>query len=212
MENRDLHALLQARLDLEAFRSLDVLQIDAAEGRLQCRDRLHHAVDRVGGDLDVEHVDAGEFLEQNRLAFHHRLRRQRSDIAEPEHRGAVRDDGDQIGPRRQRGGLARILRDLGAGGGDPGRIGQRQVALIGKRLDRLDFEFSRPRQPVIGQCRGTKIFRIGRHACSSASGQPGQFDSNSGRVFRRMEIACQARTGAFAQHLNGSHQQPPGRS
>ena len=89
VEHRDLHALLQLRLDLEAFRSLDVLEIDAAEGRLQRSHGLDHALDGVGGDLDVEHVDAGEFLEQDRLAFHDRLGSQRADIAEPEHRGAV---------------------------------------------------------------------------------------------------------------------------
>ena len=73
MEDRDLHALLQPRLDLEAFGSLDVLQIDAAERRLQRRNGLHHAVDGVGRDFDVEDVDPGEFLEQDRLAFHDRL-------------------------------------------------------------------------------------------------------------------------------------------
>ena len=38
VEHRDLHALLELRLDLEALRALDVLQVDAAEGRLQRRD------------------------------------------------------------------------------------------------------------------------------------------------------------------------------
>ena len=48
VEYRDLHALLELRLDLEAFRALDVLQIDAAEGRLQRRHRLDHALDGIG--------------------------------------------------------------------------------------------------------------------------------------------------------------------
>ena len=87
---------LQLRLDLEAFRRLDVLEVDAAEGRLQRRDDLDHAVDLVRVDLDVEHVDAGEFLEQDRLAFHHRLGGERADIAEAEHGGAVGDDGDEV--------------------------------------------------------------------------------------------------------------------
>ena len=50
-------------------------------------------------DLDVEDVDAGEFLEQHRLAFHHRLGGERTDRAQAEHRGAVGDDGDEIGAR-----------------------------------------------------------------------------------------------------------------
>ena len=81
VEHRDLHALLELRLDLKAFRSLDVLEIDAAKGRLQCGHGLDHALDGVGGDLDVEHIDAGELLEQHRLAFHDRFRGQRTDVA-----------------------------------------------------------------------------------------------------------------------------------
>ena len=158
VKHRDLHPRLELCLDLEALRTLDVLEIDAAECRLQRRDRLDHALDGVGGDFDVEHVDAGEFLEQNRLALHHRFRRQRPDIAEAENRGAVRDHGDQIGADRQRGRLGGIGGNRRAGGRDPRRIGQRQVALIGERLDRLDLKLARPRQAVISQCRGMKIF------------------------------------------------------
>ena len=91
------HPLAQPRLDLEAFRRLDVLEIDAAEGRLQRRDDVADVVDLVGVDLDVEDVDVGEFLEQDRLALHHRLGGEGPDIAEPEDGGAVGDDGDEVG-------------------------------------------------------------------------------------------------------------------
>lgn len=164
VKHRDFHPFLQLRLDLETFRPADVLEIDAAEGRLKCCHRLNHPLDRVGGDFDVEHIDAGELLEQDRLALHHGLGGERADIAEAEHRGAVGDDSDEVGARGQGSGFRRILRDLGAGSGDAGRIGQRQVALVGERLGRLDFKFSRPRQPVIGQRRGVELFRIRRHA------------------------------------------------
>ena len=132
MEHRDLHARLELRLDLEALRALDVLEIDAAEGRLQRRHRLDHALDGVGGDFDVEHVDAGEFLEQDRLALHHRLAGQRADIAEAEHGGAVGDHRDQIGAGGQRGRLGGVCGDRLAGGRHARRIGQRQVALVGR--------------------------------------------------------------------------------
>ena len=167
VEHRDLHALLQALLDLEAFRALDVLEIDAAEGRLQRRHRLDHAIDGVGGDLDVEHIDAGEFLEQDRLAFHHGLGGERADIAEPQHGGAVGDDRDQIGARGERSGFGGIADDLGAGRRDARRIGQREVALVGERLDGLDFEFPGTRKPVIGQRRVVQVFGIG-HSLPSA--------------------------------------------
>ena len=45
VEHRDLHALLELRLDLEALRRLDVLEIDAAEGRLQRRHHVDDALD-----------------------------------------------------------------------------------------------------------------------------------------------------------------------
>ncbi len=121
VKHRDLHPLFKLCLDLEAFRTLDVLKVDATEGRLQRRDHLDHALDGVGGDLDVEHVDAGELLEQDRLAFHHRLRGQRSDIAETEHGGAVGDDGNEVGARGQRGRfVGDRLRSLRHGAATPG--------------------------------------------------------------------------------------------
>ena len=99
VEDRDLHAAAQLALDVEALRRLDVLEVDAAEGRLERGDHLDQLV-RIGlVDLDVEDVDAGELLEQDALAFHHRLGSERTDGAEPEHRGAVGDDADQVAAR-----------------------------------------------------------------------------------------------------------------
>ena len=167
VEHRNLHALLQPRLDLETLRCLEVLKIDAAEGRLQRRHHIDDAVDILRIDFDVEHVDAGEFLEQDRLALHHRLAGERADIAEPEHRGAVGDDADEICPRGERCGFSRIGRDRLAGDRDARRIGKRQVMLGGERLGGLDGDFSRLRCPVIGQRARAQIVRyVGRHAKS----------------------------------------------
>ena len=171
VENRDLHARLQPRLHLEAFRRLDVLQIDAAEGRLQRRHHVDDAVDLLGVDLDVEHVDPGEFLEQHRLAFHDRLAGQRADIAEPQHGGAVGDDADEIGAGRQRRGLRGVGGDGEAGDGDAGRVGERQIVLGCQRLGRLDRELSGLGEAVIGECAGLEIVRyVGGHADSSVVG------------------------------------------
>ncbi len=82
-------------------------------------------------------------------------------LPSPKHGGAVGDDGDQVGARGERGGFRWIVGDLGAGGGDARRIGQREVALVGERLDRLDLELSGPRKPVIRQRRVMQIFGIG---------------------------------------------------
>ena len=100
MKYRDLHALFELRLNLETLRALDILKIDAAEGRLQRGHCLDDPFDRVRRYLDVEHVDASKFLEQNGLALHDRLRRQRADIAKSEHGGAVGDDCNKIGAGR----------------------------------------------------------------------------------------------------------------
>ena len=86
VEDGNAHARLQPFFDLEAFRRLDVLEIDAAKCRLQSADRFDHAVDLRRVDLDVEYIDAGELLEQHRLALHHRLGGQRADIAEAKNR------------------------------------------------------------------------------------------------------------------------------
>ncbi len=163
VKHRDLHARLELGLDFEALRALDVLKVDAAECRLQRGHGLDHAVDGVGGDFDVEHVDAGELLEQNRLALHHRLRCQRADIAEAEHRGAIGDDRDKVGAGGQRCRFRGIFGNRGAGGSHPRRIGQRKIALVGERLDRLNLKLTRLREPMIRKRRRMEVFRIGRH-------------------------------------------------
>ena len=159
MEHRDLHALLELRFDVEAFRRLDVLQVDAAESRLKRGDDVDDAIDLVRIDLDVEHIDAGELLEQHRLAFHHRLARQRADIAEAEHRGAVRHHRHQVCPAGQGGRLGRIGGDLLAGGRDSGRVGERQVMLGAERLGRMNLDLSGTGQAVIGERARAQIVR-----------------------------------------------------
>ena len=78
-------------------------------------------------------VDAGELLEDERLAFHHRQRTERADVAEPENRGAVSDDGDRGAFGGQRPGR---FGSRGDGRGHPRhsrRVGHRHV-LAGAQL------------------------------------------------------------------------------
>ena len=109
-------------------------------------------------DLDVEHVDAGELLEQAALAFHHRLAGERADVAEAEHGGAVGDDGDEVAARGERARFARIGDDRLAGERDAGRIGQRQVALVGQSLGRRDRDLAGRRQAVIVERGFAQLF------------------------------------------------------
>ena len=101
------------------------------------------------GDLDVEHVDAGELLEQHRLAFHHRLRGERADRAEAEHRGAVGDDADHVAARGVAERVVGIGDDLLARRGDARRIREREVALVRQLLGRRDRDLPGRRELVI---------------------------------------------------------------
>ena len=157
VEHRDAHAGTQLALDAEAFRCLDVFQVDGAEGRLQGGHDVDEAV-RVGGvDLQVEHVDVGELLEQDPLALHHRLGRERADVAEPQHRGAVGDHAHQVAARGVGAREVGVGLDGLAGCRDAGGIGECEVALGRHALGRHHRQLSRLRQAVIIQCRPAEV-------------------------------------------------------
>src|SRR5690606_21594989 len=96
MEYRDITLLLENAFDLEAFRRLDVFQVDAAKGDVDAGDRINEGLRALRLDFDIEHVDTGEALEQNTLAFHHRLGRQRPQVAQAQDGGAITDHGHQV--------------------------------------------------------------------------------------------------------------------
>ena len=149
VEHRDAHPLAQPRLDLEALRGLDVLEVDPPEGGFEARDDVAEALRVLLVDLDVEYVDAGELLEQHRLAFHDGLGRERPDGAEAEHRGPVRHHRDEV----RAGGEIRRLGGVGgdgvAGGGDARGVGEREVVLARERLGGADRELARHRKAVV---------------------------------------------------------------
>src|SRR6185437_3622743 len=149
VEYRDPHALAAFALDIEALGRLDVLEIDAAERRLERTDDVDQPVRIAFVDFDVETVDAGEFLEQDRLALHHRLAGERTDRAESKDRRAVGDDADQVAARGEIARLARIADDFVAGGGDARRISEREVALVGQLLGRQDRDLARRMRPMV---------------------------------------------------------------
>ncbi len=96
VEYRDVGHVLQGRLDDEAFRRLDVFEVDAAEGRGDVLDHRDEFLGVLRRDFDVEAVDVGETLEQDRLALHYGLRRQGAEIAETQYRRTVGNDRDHI--------------------------------------------------------------------------------------------------------------------
>ena len=162
VEHRNLQALAQLALDVEAFRRLDVLEIDAAEGGLERGDDVDQLVRIALVDFDVEAVDAGELLEQNGLALHDRLGRERPDRAEAQYRRAVGHHAHQVAARRQVARFGWIANDLVAGRRHAGRVGERQVALVGEVLGRLDRDLSRRELPVIlERCGANFLVRHG---------------------------------------------------
>ena len=149
VEDGDVHLLAELRLDVEAVRGLDVLEVDAAEGGFE---RLHHPHHLFGvGDvqLDVEDVNVGEPLEEDALPLHHRLGGEGADVAEAEHGGPVRDHRHQVPARGVVEGPPRILVDFPAGLGDPGTVGERQVALGLGGFRGPDLDLSGPAGQVV---------------------------------------------------------------
>ena len=92
---------------------------------------------------------AGELLEQAALALHDRLGGERADVAEAEHRRAVRDHGHEVGAAGVESGGGRIGMDGHAGGSDARGVGESQIALVGHALDRQDGNLSRAGKPMV---------------------------------------------------------------
>ena len=123
VKHRDIHDLAQLAFNQEAFRRLDVLQVDAAEGRAEMPHAIDEFVDVFCAQFQIDGVHVGKTLEQHRLAFHYRLGSQPAQIAQAQHRRAVRYDGDHVAF----GGVIirsrRIVGDFQTRRGDARRVG-----------------------------------------------------------------------------------------
>ena len=174
VKHRDIQQLAQPLFDHEALGRLDVFEVDAAKGRMQETHAIDELVDIAGVDLEIDRIDIGKALEERRLALHHRLGRQRAEIAEAEHRGAVRDHRDEIALRRVVVGGARLAMDAQAREGDTRRIGERQIALRGQRLGRRDRQLAGPparmklQRLVLGRANGPGVHAPGRSSYRSS--------------------------------------------
>ena len=149
VKDGDIHPLAAQLFDDETVGRLDVFEVDRAECGFQRADDIGEFFGVGFIQLDIETVDIGEFLEQDRLAFHHRLRCQRADIAQTQHRRAVCDHGDEVAARGIVARCRRLCLDFQTGLGHAGGIGPRQIAPVGQWLGRPDFQFSGFRKLVI---------------------------------------------------------------
>ena len=96
VEHGDVELVDEGFLDGEAFRSLDVLEVDTSERRRDELAEVDHLLRVLRIDFDIEHVDVSEPLEQDSLALHDGLARSGTDIAQTQHSRTVRDDGHQV--------------------------------------------------------------------------------------------------------------------
>ena len=146
-----VYRLFEFFLYVEAFGRTDVLEVYSAEGGGNRLDGLHKFVDVGFVDFDVERVDAGEYLEQQRLSLHYGFGGHGADVAEAEYGCAVADDGHEVSFVGIAVGILRVLLDFQAGPRHAGRIGQRQVALVGIRLGGHDLYLARADILVVSQ-------------------------------------------------------------
>src|SRR6516164_5999543 len=134
VEDWNRHRLAKRLLDVETLRSLDVLEVDATHRGLEKLAELDDVFWILGADFQIENVNVSEALEEHCLAFHDGLSCQGSDVAQPEHRSAIRDDSDKVSLCRVLERQLGLLLDLQAGLSDARRVGQAQVPLGAARL------------------------------------------------------------------------------
>ena len=123
VKDRNVHQFAQTLLDHKAVGRLDVFEIDGAAGRPEITHRADEGFDIAGIDFQVHGIDIGEALEEDGLALHHGLGGERTQIAEPQYRGAVGNHQDPIGPGRVVIGALGICRDRKHRHGHARRIG-----------------------------------------------------------------------------------------
>ena len=123
VEDRDIAAGLEALLNFKAARGGNIFEVDAAEAARNQANGIDDVVHVLGADADRNRVHAAEALEQRAFSLHDRHAGLRADVAEAEHRGAVRYHGHEIRTAGQVVALVHVLLDLQAGLRNARRIG-----------------------------------------------------------------------------------------
>jgi len=157
VEDRDLHALAQLALDVEAVGGLDVFEVDAAERGLQAGDDFDQLFGVLLVDFDVEHIDTRELLEQNALALHHWLAGQRANVAQPQHGSAVGDHAHQVAAAGVLEGGVGVLDNFFTRRRDTRRVGQCQIVLVNHLLGGSDGDLAGLGELVVFECRAAQL-------------------------------------------------------
>jgi hypothetical protein len=120
VEDRDLHALPELLLDVEALRGLDVLEVDAAEGGLERGDDLDERSGSARATSRSKTSMSAKRLKRTPLPSITGLEASGPMSPRPEHGGAVADDGDEVAAVREVVGPPRVLGDDAARRRHPG--------------------------------------------------------------------------------------------
>ncbi len=195
---------LSRRLDLEAARRGDVLQVDPAEGGRDPRDCVHQRVDVAGLQAHRHGVHVGEVLEEDRLALHDRHRAERADVTEAQHRRAVRDDRDRVvaggvAPRQ-----ARVLGDRQAHVGHAGGVEQREIVGVPQGLGRPYLDLA----ALVGHelRRGEVVRRRGTGLSHGVDLRTGS--ARSGRGSTGLGVACSRSSAGRLRRRPGPRSSP----
>ena len=143
VHNGYVEFLFEAAFYFKTFGGFDVLQVDTAESGSDSLYRLNEFFGVFFVDFDVENVDTAVNLKEQAFAFHHGLSAYRANVAEAEHRGAVRNHSHEVAFVGVFVSVVGIFLNLQAGLSHAGRISQRQVGLRSVRFCGNDLDLSR---------------------------------------------------------------------
>ena len=126
MEDGYIAALLEFFLNFKAARRGDILEVHAAERACQQRNGVDDLVHILGAHTERDSVHIAESLEQQAFALHDGHTGLRADIAEAEHSGSVRHDGDGVPAAGQLIALVDVFLNFKAGLRNARSIGKAQ--------------------------------------------------------------------------------------
>ena len=124
VEDRDVALFFELLLDFKAAGSSDILEIDAAERTADQRNGIDDLVNVLASHTERERVHVAKRLEERALTLHNRHTCLGTDVAQTEHGGAVRNNGDKIAASCQHKALVIVLLNFQARLRDTGGVGE----------------------------------------------------------------------------------------
>jgi hypothetical protein len=119
----NVEGLLEALFDVEAFRSLDILEVDTTESGGYALNSLAELLRVFLCNLDIEHVDTAIDLKEQTFTLHNGLTAHGTDITKAKYGCAVRDNGNEVTLIGILIRCIRIFLNLKTGLSNNGRVG-----------------------------------------------------------------------------------------